>query len=115
MQLLYRRRAKDGDMTLGEPPLSGIDAMREVIKTRIGELLGAWQADAGETFMTYLSRPVNDENRRALELLVVEKILTTPHVKGVSDVQTTYLKDRSFAFSCRVRTAYGEITAEAIA
>lgn len=113
--LLYRRRTEQGDMTMGEEPLSGLDAMREAIMTRIGELMGAWWEDGedGGTIREALSRPVSDENRQQIELMIIDQIQSTVGVTKVYDAESTFLKDRSYKFSCRVETVYGEITAEA--
>lgn len=113
--LLYRKRTEQGDMTMGEEPLSGLDAMREAIMTRIGELMGIWWEDGEdeETIRDYLSRPASDENRLQMELMIIDQIQSTVGVTGVYDVESAFLKDRSYNFSCRVGTVYGEITAEA--
>ena len=113
--LLYRRRTPDGDMTMGEKPISNLTAMAEVVKTRVGELMGAWWEDGEDepTFMDYLSKPITEDNRFKVELMIIDQIQSTVGVTGVYDVSSTFLKDRSFQYSCRVTTEYGEFNAEA--
>ena len=116
-QLISRRMDENGDMTfgLGESGfIHGLDAMKQVLKTRIAAHDGEWWESDSKAipYMTdVLAAARTGANKDAIDLLIIERIMDTVGVLGVSNVQSSF-EGRSYRFSCNVQTVYGETTAE---
>ena len=116
-QLTYRRLDGDGDMILGAGPggwLSELDAMRQVLQTRLKAVRDEWwegDRTALPWFTEILGSRGAEERRQAFDLMVIDRILDTVGVIGVSDAQSS-VSNRRYHFSCKVQTVYGTTTAE---
>ena len=116
--LVCRAMDEDGDMRLGEGQngqLYTIDAMKQVLKTRLGAVEGEWwEGDAGA--IPYFSGSIlgavaSEKVKDTLDLLVINRIMDTVGVIGVSDVESS-IEYRKYHFTCSVQTVYGTTTAE---
>lgn len=115
--LKYRKRDENGDFVFGHGDadfLYGIDAMQQVIQTRLAAFYGEWW-EGDDTALPYfpdiLGAPATIRNKAAIDLMVIERIMDTRGVTSVSDVQSSII-DRHYSFSCAVATVYGNTTVE---
>lgn len=93
--------------------LTDIDAVAQIIQTRLLLLKGEWWANLDDGL------PVLQEmlgvggaglNSSPAALAIQQTIAGSPYVTSVSNVQTIYNPtNRSFSFSCTVTTAFGEL------
>lgn len=119
-QLKYRRTDKDGDMTFGQGEQdfkTDLEAMAQVLKTRLAAAEDEWwEGDIGALpyFTDILGMASTEENRAAVDLMIINRIMDTVGVLGVSDVES-FIENRHYRFNCKVQTVYGETTAEVIA
>lgn len=117
MQLKYRALDANGDMCFGHGDgdfLTDLQAMGQVLKTRLSAIDGEWwEGDpyALPYYTDILGAASTKRNQDAIDLMVINRIMDTVGVIGVSDVKST-LKNRSYHFECRVQTIYGTTTAE---
>lgn len=116
-KLRYRRLDENGDMLLGVGEagwLSGLDAMRQLISTRLRSIEGEWW-EGDPTAIPYLTEvigaPATERNRQIIDLMVIGRIMDTVGVDSISDITSTF-SGRSYSFSCTVHTIYGDTTAE---
>lgn len=116
--LIYRRVDENGDMMFGVGAgiafEEGLKAMGHVLKTRLAAMEDEWwEGDYGALpYMTdILGAYATDENREVIDLMVIERIMDTVGVIGVSEVVSS-IKDRRYTFSCNVQTVYGETSVE---
>lgn len=118
--LIVRKMDENGDSVFGNGRsdfLSGIDAMRQVLQTRLNVSAGEWwEGDA--TAIPYMGGILGaystERNRELIDLMVVERILDTVGVVSVSDITSSY-NGRGYHFKCTVTTVYGVTTAEVTA
>lgn len=116
-QLKYRRIDENGDMIFGHGNadfLSDAEAMRQVLQTRLAACEGEWwEGDAGALpyFNGILGSATTDENREAIDLMVIDRIMDTRGVISVFDVESM-VTNRNYSFKCKVQTVYGVIEAE---
>lgn len=115
--LKYRKRDENGDYVFGHGDddfLYGLEAMAQVIKTRLGAMRGEWW-EGDETALPYfdgiLGAAATSQNKDAIDLMIIERIMDTVGVTGVSEISSAF-EDRRYSFSCKVQTVYGETTAE---
>lgn len=115
--LKYRKRDENGDYVFGHGDddfLYGLDAMAQVIRTRLGAMRGEWW-EGDETALPYfdeiLGAAATEQNKDAIDLMIIERIMDTVGVTGVSDIASSFV-DRRYSFTCKVQTLYGETTAE---
>ena len=116
-QLTYRKLDESGDMIFGATSngsLTGLDAMRQVLQTRLRAIRDEWwegDRTALPWFPEILGGRATEERRQAFDLMVVDRIMDTVGVIGVSEVRSA-ITARHFHFSCKVQTVYGTTTAE---
>ena len=95
--------------------LYGIDAMRQVIMTRLKAIAGEWW-EGDPTAIPYFDilngYGATDKRKELIDLIVVERITDTIGVISVSDIVSSIDENRHYSFSCKVKTVYGTTTAE---
>lgn len=115
-ELRYRPLDEKGDMIMGgtENAMQGLQAMEQVLKTRLRALCDLWWEDGGDEppMLGMLGLPRTEDNRSQLELMLVECVEDTAGVLTVENVKSEYGRGRSFMFSCDVKTVYGATKAE---
>lgn len=115
--LRYRRLDPQGDMVLGNGSgifLTGVEAMRQAISTRLKLLQGEWwerPQDGLPLFQQMLGKPATQAQKELMDLLITERIMDTKLVEGVEAVQSE-MTGRAYAYSAAVRTAFGETSVE---
>lgn len=116
-QLSYRQVDENGDMVFGSGQsgvLHGLEAMSQVLKTRIAAVEGEWW-EGDRTAIPYipdvLGAPATGKTRDAIDLMIINRIMDTVGVISISDVESR-IEDRHYHFSCSVQTVYGETKAE---
>ena len=113
----YRRLDENGDMVFGQSNtgiLQDRAAMAQVLKTRLAAVEGEWwEGDDGALpyFSEILGARGSEENRKAFDLMVVERIMGTIGVLSVENVESTF-EHREYRFKCDVNTVYGSIQVE---
>lgn len=116
-QLKYRKLDENGDMMFGHGNadfVSTAEAMQQVLKTRLSACQDEWwEGDAGALpfFDGILGSTDTDENREAIDLMVIDRIMDTRGVIGVSNVESS-ITDRRYSFNCSVQTVYGVVKME---
>lgn len=116
--LVYRGLTEDGDMRFGEgqnSQLHALDAMKQALKTRLGAVEGEWwEGDDGAIPYfggSVLGAAVSEKIKDTIDLLVINRIMDTVGVIGVTNVEST-IANRQYHFTCSVQTVYGTTTAE---
>ena len=117
--LIYRKLDENGDMVWGQGKqnfLSGLDAMAQVIKTRLGAIQGEWW-EGDPTALPYYTEMVTayatDETRSMLDLMIIERLMDTRGVLSVTNVWSAIV-NRRYTFKADVNTVYGTTKAEVI-
>lgn len=119
-KLKYRRIDEDGDMVFGHGEKdfkTDLEAIAQVIKTRLAAIEGEWwEGDIGALpyFSEILGMSSTAENQAAVDLMIINRIMDTVGVIGISDVES-HIENRHYRFNCKVQTVYGETTAEVTA
>lgn len=115
--ITVRRLDANGDPLHGNGQacfLSDLDAVAQIISTRLKLLKGEWweNLDAGTPlFQSLLGVSGSGKSPDAAALILTQRILGTPYVNSVSDVATSYnATTRAFRFTCNVQTAFGTVT-----
>ena len=116
--LVCRAMDEDGDMRFGEGQngqLHTLDAMKQVLKTRLGAVAGEWW-EGDEGAIPYFDGNVlgaiaSEKTKDAVDLLVINRIMDTVGVISVSEVNST-IQNRRYHFQCKVQTIYGTTVAE---
>lgn len=115
--LKYRKMDENGDYVFGHGDddfLYGLDAMAQVLRTRLGAMRGEWW-EGDDTALPYfdgiLGAAATEQNKDAIDLMVIERIMDTVGVTGVSEISSTIV-NRHYSFFCKVQTVYGETIAE---
>lgn len=113
------RKLKDGDYSFGHNSqdfLTGAQAVSQAIQTNLLLLLGEWWEDTDKglpLFQNILRRKGTDDDKRAIDLLVKEKITNTPGVLGIKNFSSAY-SNKTYTISCSTTTIYGDATVEVI-
>ena len=116
-KLIYRKLDENGDYVWGNgmnDMLSGQDAMRQVIQTRLRAIQGEWwegDSTALPYFTEMIGAPANMTRIRKTDLLIIARLMDTIRVTNVTDFESSY-QNRGYQCSCNVHTVYGNITAE---
>lgn len=115
--ITYRALSTAGDPLAGNGQgnfVSDINAVAQAIRTRLLLLQGEWweNLNAGTpVFQSMLGVSGSGRNPQAVVMLLKQRILGTPYVLSVSNVQTNYVPaTRAFSFSCQVQTQFGTLT-----
>lgn len=117
--LVYRGLDENGDMRLGDSNahLSKLEAMAQVLKTRLAAVEGEWwEGDEGAIpyFGGEILGALNSPQRKdTIDLMVIDRIMNTVGVIGVDNVESS-ISNRQYHFTCKVHTVYGDTTAEVI-
>lgn len=115
--LRYRRLDPQGDMVLGNGSgtfLTGVEAMRQAISTRLKLLQGEWwerPQDGLPLFQQMLGKPATQAQKELMDLLITERIMDTKLVEGVEAVRSE-MQGRAYTYAASVRTAFGETPVE---
>jgi hypothetical protein len=90
--------------------LSDIDAVAQIIATRLRFLMGEWYEDLTDgtpAFQALLGQPIT---MQALAMILSQRILGTKYVTGIQSLQVRYLPaGRNFAFYASVQTQFGAL------
>lgn len=112
----YRQLDANNDPLWGQGTANYVvdtDAVALMIQTRLLLFVGEWWSDLQEglpLWQKILGVGVGQSQRAAVSLLIQERILRTPYVTGVSNVQFAFNSSaRSYQFSCSVTTQFGVI------
>lgn len=112
--MIYRRLDANDDYILGsgnQTFVSGVDAVRQAIYTRLKLLLEEWWEDAADglpLFQSILGVRVN--NMQAMDAIFRDRIRDTTDVTDVFDFTSSFdAATRIYRFQCQVDTVYGEI------
>jgi hypothetical protein len=95
--------------------LFDLQAVQQVCMTRLKMFEGEWWKDLSDGLPLFqqILKPGAGRNPEAVSLLIQSRILGTPFVTSVQNVQTTYNGTlRSFIFSCQVNTQFGSFVAQ---
>ena len=116
--LTFRRQDENGDMMFGLPPghshAQSLEAMGMVIRSRLAAVENEWwEGDPGALpyYTDIIGGPGSAQNIDMIDLMIVERIMNTVGVIGVSDVVSSF-KNRHYSFACKVKTIYGTTKAE---
>jgi hypothetical protein len=94
--------------------LTDIDAVAQIIGTRLKLLQGEWweNVNAGTPlFQSILGVSGAGGQPDTVALLLKQRILGAPYVLSVSNLTTSYNSTtRAFSFSCQVQTQFGTLT-----
>jgi hypothetical protein len=94
--------------------LSDIDAVAQIIRTRLLLLQGEWWedlADGTPLFQTVLGGGGDQRSQQAAALVFTQRVLGAPYVNSVSNVTTGWNSaTRTFTFTQQANTAFGTIT-----
>lgn len=115
--MTYRQLTESGDYSFGHGDrdfMQGVDAVAQAIKTRLTLLKGEWWEDTADglpLFQNILGVRGTEENKRAADLLVQDRIIQTTGTTGVKNFESRIdSKTRKYTISCTVNTLYGEVT-----
>lgn len=115
--ITYRALDPYGDPLFGNGQgnfLSDVDAVAQAIGTRIKLLqLEWWESvnDGTPLFQSILGSTSPAQQAQTIALILEQRILNTPYVLSISDVQTSFDPiERIFGFTCRVQTQFGTVT-----
>lgn len=94
--------------------LSDIDAVAQIIRTRLLLLQGEWWEDLTDgtpLFQSVLGGAADERSQEAAALVFTARVLGSPYVDSVSNVTTAWNSaTRSFSFTQQANTAFGSIT-----
>jgi len=112
--ITYRRLDPNGDPYCGQGQanfVSDIDAVAQIIATRLKLLQGEWWENLNAGTPLFQSILGRSAPYQAASLILQQRILGTPFVASISNVQTGYDgSTRAFTFSCQVLTQFGALT-----
>ena len=111
----YRRLDSNWDYVFGHGVsdfLTGVDAVGQAIKSRLGLLLEEWWEDTTDGLPLWQSiLGVMGASKRMIDSLIQQRILGTPNVIGIVSMQSSLDSNaRSYKFYCAVNTVFGKIT-----
>ena len=113
-KLIYRKLDAYGDYVWGNSMndmLSGQEAMRQVVQTRLRAIQGEWwegDRTALPYFTDMLGAPGTMDQIRKIDLMVIARLMDTVGVLNVTDFSSSY-KNRVYTCSCTVHTVYGNL------
>lgn len=116
-KLIYRKLDENGDYVWGNSMndmLSGQEAMRQVIQTRLHAIQGEWW-EGDRTALPYytemLGAPGSMAQIQKIDLMIIARLMDTINVVNVTDFVSSF-SARKYQCSCNVHTVYGTIAAE---
>jgi hypothetical protein len=94
--------------------ISDIEAVAQIIKTRLLLLMGEWFENANlgtPMFQKILGAPGAGRQPTAVSFILQNRIRSTPFVTSITSASTGWdPATRAFSFSCMVRTQFGPIS-----
>jgi hypothetical protein len=94
--------------------ISDIDAVAQIIRTRLLLLAGEWWEDLTDgtpLFQSVLAGAGDERSRQAAALVFTARVLGSPYVESVSNVTTAWNSaTRTFSFTQQANTPFGTIT-----
>jgi hypothetical protein len=112
-QLTYRSLDANNDV-IWSSTLTDIDAVAQAIRTRINLFHAEWWADLQDgtpVWQSMLGASGSLRNQQAISLLLQQRILGTPFVNSVSNVQASFNSStRAFSFYAEVQTQFGTVS-----
>lgn len=117
-ELRCRRLDENGDVMFGAGDAGfvyGLEAMVQVLKTRIASIAGEWWEGDDESTIPWMTEIVGEMlpagRDEEISLMIVDRITDTVGVLDVEDVECEVV-DRHLRFSCTANTVYGEVPVE---
>lgn len=108
-----RRLSPTGDPTRGQGLqnfLTDLDAVAQIIGTRIKLLYGEWWEALNQGTPLFQSILGVASTSDGVALLLRQRIIGTPYVTDIEDMVVVYVgAARTYAFSCNVQTAFGTV------
>ncbi len=92
--------------------LSDLDAMVQIIRTRLLLFEGEWflnMLDGLPLFQSILGSSGGQTNLQLVMNIIAQRISQTPYVTSIGSVTATF-QNRTFAFSAQVETQFGTVT-----
>jgi hypothetical protein len=112
-QITYRGLDPNNDV-IWSSTLTDVDAVAQAIRTRINLFQGEWWADLQDgtpVWQSMLGASGSLRNQQAISLLLQQRILGTPFVNSVSNVQASFNSStRAFSFYAVVQTQFGTVS-----
>lgn len=112
----YRKLDENDDYVLGSRGdmfHTGTAAVAQAIKTRLKLLVDEWwenTEDGLPLFEQILGAFGGDDNLNGVDLIVQERILSTPNVLELKDFQRDFnIKTRKYTFTAKVNSIYGDL------
>lgn len=94
--------------------ISDVDAIAQIIKQRLQLLQGEWWEnllDGLPFWQSIAGFSGGGNNQQTISLIIQSRILSTPFVTGLADVQVSYVPfTRSYSFFAVVKTQFGQVT-----
>lgn len=94
--------------------LSDLDAVAQVILTRLRFLQGEWWADLSDgtpVFQSILNTSFGPAQQQTASMILQQRVLDTPYVTGISNVETSFnSQTRGYFWTCTVETQFGQVT-----
>ena len=95
--------------------LSDLQAVAQIILTRLRLFQGEWWADTSDglpLWQSILGQSASPRNLQQIELLISQRIQGSPYVIGLSDVRANYnsASRGPYSYSVTVSTQFGQIT-----
>lgn len=95
--------------------LTDIDAVAQIIQTRLLLFEGEWWADLGDGLPLFQSILGSNNGKKATVIsdLITAVITNTPYVNDVGAIITIFDADtRQYTFACQVSTVFGTLTVQ---
>ena len=93
--------------------LTDLDAIVQIIKSRLLLFTGEWWADkeAGlPLWQSILGMAGANGKKKVVDGFIQKRILETPHVTGIETISSTYNADtREYSFSATINTQFGTV------
>lgn len=108
----YRRLTDGGDYMFGrnnQDILSDVDAVMQIVSTRLKLLQGEWWENIQNGFPLYqsiLGQTGMPDNLAAIDLVIKDYIMNTPEVTDILSFSSTLIK-RVYSYQCTIMTSYG--------
>lgn len=114
----YRALSSEGDYRFGAGSadfLSDVEAVAQAVRTRLLLFQGEWWEDIsiGLPFWQGIAgQNMNTETKRAVDMLVQDRILGTEGVSGIVRFQSEFTEDRRYTVRVTLQTIYGTAEVE---
>ena len=114
----YRALSPTGDPLWGQGQgnyLADLEAVALLLQTRLRLFVGEWWADLADGLPVFQVSPGASSilggtlNIEQATLLIQARILATPYVTGIINLETSYSSTRQFLYSAVVQTQFGNV------